>query len=130
MAGNANFRERCAVFEGLKDRASPSSAWVSPVARKAPPWASIMVGGTEESYHRVEKVLTSIAAKYDSDPCVAWLGENGRGTSSRRSTTASNMPILQMIAEIYGILRDGLKMTAQEIGEVFGAWNKGRSTPT
>ncbi len=36
---------------------------------------SIMVGGTEESWKRVEKVLTSIAAKYNGDPCVAWLGE-------------------------------------------------------
>ena len=33
---------------------------------------------------------------------------------------------MQMIAEIYGILRDGLKMSATEIGEVFGEWNRGR----
>jgi 6-phosphogluconate dehydrogenase len=31
-----------------------------------------------------------------------------------------------MIAEIYGILRDGLGMGAAEIGQVFGRWNKGR----
>ena len=33
---------------------------------------------------------------------------------------------MQMIAEIYGILRDGLGMAPKEIGEVFGDWNKGR----
>ena len=33
---------------------------------------------------------------------------------------------MQMIAEIYGILRDGLGMSAAEIGDVFAEWNKGR----
>ncbi len=33
---------------------------------------------------------------------------------------------MQMIAEIYGVLRDGLGMAPKEIGKVFGDWNKGR----
>ncbi len=33
---------------------------------------------------------------------------------------------MQMIAEIYGILRDGLGMRPKEIGGVFAEWNKGR----
>ncbi len=33
---------------------------------------------------------------------------------------------MQMIAEIYGVLRDGLGMAPKAIGEVFAAWNKGR----
>jgi 6-phosphogluconate dehydrogenase len=37
---------------------------------------------------------------------------------------------MQMIAEIYGVLRDGLGMKPKEIAPVFAKWNKGRSTPT
>jgi 6-phosphogluconate dehydrogenase len=33
---------------------------------------------------------------------------------------------MQMIAEIYGILRDGLGMGAKEIGAIFARWNEGR----
>ncbi|RWJ00303.1 MAG: NADP-dependent phosphogluconate dehydrogenase, partial [Mesorhizobium sp.] len=33
---------------------------------------------------------------------------------------------MQMIAEIYGILRDGLGMAPKEIAQVFAGWNKGR----
>ena len=33
---------------------------------------------------------------------------------------------MQMIAEIYGILRDGLGMSPKEIAPVFADWNKGR----
>src|SRR5690606_29976642 len=32
---------------------------------------------------------------------------------------------MQMIAEIYGILRDGLGLSAPEIGEIFEKWNAG-----
>ena len=40
---------------------------------------SVMVGGTEQSYLRVEKVLTAIAAKYKGESCCAWLGTDGAG---------------------------------------------------
>jgi len=33
---------------------------------------------------------------------------------------------MQMIAEVYGVLRDGLGMAAKDIAEVFAGWNKGR----
>src|SRR5690606_24059094 len=83
-------------------------------------------GGTEESWKRVEKVLTSISAKFNDDPCVAWLGENGAGHFVKTIHNGIEYADMQMIAEIYGILRDGLGMSASEIGDVFGKWNTGR----
>eukprot|EP01036_Dinobryon_divergens_P014190 gene14190-19161_t len=87
---------------------------------------SIMVGGTEESWKRVEPVLTSIAAKFNDDPCVAWLGTDGAGHFVKTIHNGIEYADMQMIAEIYGILRDGMNLSAQEIGEIFGQWNKGR----
>ena len=78
---------------------------------------SIMVGGTEESWKRVEKVLTSIAAKYNGEPCVAWLGEDGAGHFVKTIHNGIEYADMQMIAEIYGILRDGLEDDATEIGD-------------
>jgi 6-phosphogluconate dehydrogenase len=74
----------------------------------------------------VEKVLTSIAAKYKGEDCCAWLGDNGAGHFVKTIHNGIEYADMQMIAEIYGILRDGLKMSAEEIGAVFGEWNKGR----
>ncbi|MDE1993269.1 MAG: NADP-dependent phosphogluconate dehydrogenase, partial [Rhizobiaceae bacterium] len=87
---------------------------------------SIMVGGTEESYKRVEKVLTSIAAKYKDEACVAWLGNDGAGHFVKTIHNGIEYADMQMIAEIYGILRDGLGKSAAEISGIFGDWNKGR----
>ena len=126
-AGNANFRDTMRRFDSLKDsELTFIGMGVSGGEEGARHGPSIMVGGTEESWKRVEKVLTSISAKFNNDPCVAWLGENGAGHFVKTIHNGIEYADMQMIAEIYGILRDGLGMSAQEIGEVFGRWNKGR----
>ncbi|KQY26855.1 NADP-dependent phosphogluconate dehydrogenase [Rhizobium sp. Root482] len=126
-AGNANFRDTMRRFDALKDSGLTFIGMgVSGGEEGARHGPSIMVGGKEASWKRVEPVLTSIAAKYNGVPCVAWLGENGAGHFVKTIHNGIEYADMQMIAEIYGILRDGLKMGATEIGEVFGEWNKGR----
>jgi 6-phosphogluconate dehydrogenase len=85
-----------------------------------------MVGGAEASYKRVEKVLTSISAKFKGEDCCAWLGENGAGHFVKTIHNGIEYADMQMIAEIYGILRDGLGLSAKECSDIFGKWNKGR----
>ena len=87
---------------------------------------SIMVGGAEGSWKRVESVLTAISAKYEGEPCAAWLGTDGAGHFVKTIHNGIEYADMQMIAEIYGILRDGLGMGAKEIAPVFADWNKGR----
>ncbi|MGR6469124.1 NADP-dependent phosphogluconate dehydrogenase [Rhizobium sp. PAMB 3182] len=126
-AGNANFRDTMARFDRLKDtELTFIGMGVSGGEEGARHGPSIMVGGTEASYKRVEKVLTSIAAKYDGDPCCAWLGENGAGHFVKTIHNGIEYADMQMIAEIYGVLRDGFGKTAGEMADVFGDWNKGR----
>jgi 6-phosphogluconate dehydrogenase len=126
-AGNANFRDTMRRFDNLKDSGLTFIGMgVSGGEEGARHGPSIMVGGTEESWKRVEPVLTSISAKFNGEPCVAWLGENGAGHFVKTIHNGIEYADMQMIAEIYGILRDGLGMSASEIGDVFGKWNKGR----
>ena len=126
-AGNANFRDTIARFDRLKDTGLTFIGMgVSGGEEGARHGPSIMVGGTEDSWKRVEKVLTSIAAKYDGDPCVAWLGNDGAGHFVKTIHNGIEYADMQMIAEIYGVLRDGLGKSAKEISGIFGEWNKGR----
>lgn len=126
-AGNANFRDTIRRFDGLKDSGLTFIGMgVSGGEEGARHGPSIMVGGTEESWKRVEKVLTSIAARFKDEPCVAWLGENGAGHFVKTIHNGIEYADMQMIAEIYGILRDGLGLSAKECSEIFGKWNKGR----
>ena len=87
---------------------------------------SIMVGGQELSYRRVETVLTAIAAKYKKTPCCAWVGPDGAGHFVKTIHNGIEYADMQMIAEIYGLMRDGLGMKASEMAEVFAKWDKGK----
>jgi 6-phosphogluconate dehydrogenase len=126
-AGNANFRDTMRRFTDLEGSGLTFIGMgVSGGEEGARHGPSIMVGGTEQSYKRVEKVLTAIAAKYRDEPCCAWLGPNGAGHFVKTIHNGIEYADMQMIAEIYGLLRDGLGMEAKEIGGIFARWNNGR----
>jgi 6-phosphogluconate dehydrogenase len=126
-AGNANFRDTIRRFKDLDGTGLTFIGMgVSGGEEGARHGPSIMVGGTEESYRRVEKVLTSISAKFRGEDCCAWLGENGAGHFVKTIHNGIEYADMQMIAEIYGILRDGLGLSAKECSDIFGKWNKGR----
>ena len=126
-AGNANFRDTMRRFQELEGSGLTFIGMgVSGGEEGARHGPSIMVGGTPASYTRVEKVLTAIAAKFKGEPCCAWLGRNGAGHFVKTIHNGIEYADMQMIAEIYGVLRDGLGMAPKTIGEVFAKWNKGR----
>jgi 6-phosphogluconate dehydrogenase len=127
-AGNANFHDTVRRFNGLNGTGlTYIGMGVSGGEEGARHGPSIMVGGTRESYSRVEKVLTAISAKYKGEPCCAWLGTDGAGHFVKTVHNGIEYADMQMIAEIYGLMRDGLGMKAAEIGKVFETWNKGDS---
>ena len=85
---------------------------------------SIMVG-SKEQWHNAEAVLTAIAAKFNGESCCAYLGEGGAGHFVKTIHNGIEYGDMQMIAEVYGVMRDGLGMTAKECAAVFKKWNEG-----
>ncbi|GLQ09105.1 6-phosphogluconate dehydrogenase, decarboxylating [Devosia yakushimensis] len=86
---------------------------------------SIMVGGSKEQWHNAEGVLTAIAAKFNGESCCAYLGEGGAGHFVKTIHNGIEYGDMQMIAEVYGVMRDGLGMSPNECADVFKEWNKG-----
>src|SRR5690348_2671042 len=126
-AGNANFHDTVRRFQELAGTGLTFIGMgVSGGEEGARHGPSIMVGGKEESWKRVESVLTAISAKFKGEPCAAWLGPDGAGHFVKTIHNGIEYADMQMIAEIYGILRDGLGMQPKEIGKVFEQWNQGR----
>lgn len=126
-AGNADFndtRRRFAELDG--SGLTFIGMGVSGGEEGARHGPSIMVGGTEQSWNRVKDVLLAISAKYEGEPCAAWLGTDGAGHFVKTIHNGIEYADMQMIAEIYGVLRDGLGMKAKDIAPVFAKWNQGR----
>jgi 6-phosphogluconate dehydrogenase len=70
-------------------------------------------------------VLEAISAKFNGEPCCAYLGEGGAGHFVKTIHNGIEYGDMQMIAEVYGVMRDGLGMTPAEASAVFKEWNKG-----
>jgi 6-phosphogluconate dehydrogenase, decarboxylating len=126
-AGNSYFQNTTRWFAGLKNNGlNYVGMGVSGGEEGARHGPSIMFGGAPEAYTRVEPILTAIAAKYNGDPCCAYLGTGAAGHFVKMVHNGIEYADMQMIAEIYGLMRDGLKLEAVEIGSVFRHWNTGR----
>lgn len=125
-AGNADFNDtvrRSAEFEraGL----SYVGVGVSGGERGARHGPSMMVGTDDHSWERLEPLLTPIAARYNGDPCIARLGPDGAGHFVKTVHNGIEYADMQMIAEIYGLLRDGGGWEAARIAALFEQWSDG-----
>jgi len=86
---------------------------------------SIMAGGSEEAYAIVGAVLESIAAQGPGGICCAYLGPNSAGHYVKMVHNGIEYAIMQCLTEIYDLMKRGLGMSALEMAEVFGEWNRG-----
>ena len=87
---------------------------------------SIMPGGTRESYARVEEMLTAISAKVEGVPCCTYIGPDGAGHFVKMVHNGIEYADIQLIAETYDLLRNGLRLAPDELAAVFREWNQGR----
>ncbi|CAA9543155.1 MAG: 6-phosphogluconate dehydrogenase, decarboxylating [uncultured Thermomicrobiales bacterium] len=87
---------------------------------------SLMPGGPAEAYAALEPMLTAIAAKSDSGPCVTHIGPGGAGHYVKMVHNGIEYGDMQLIAETYDVMRRALGMTAPEIADVFERWNEGK----
>ncbi|MEP7240125.1 MAG: NADP-dependent phosphogluconate dehydrogenase, partial [Devosia sp.] len=86
---------------------------------------SIMVGGAEAQWKNAQPILEAIAAKFNGEPCCAYLGEGGAGHFVKTIHNGIEYGDMQMIAEVYGVMRDGLGMNPKAASDVFKQWNAG-----
>jgi len=91
-------------------------------ARNGP---SMMVGGSDHSWQQFQPMAEAIAARFDGSPCVAHLGPDGAGHFVKTVHNGIEYADMQMIAEVYGLLRDAGGQGAVEIGNLFADWQKG-----
>ena len=84
---------------------------------------SLMPGGTAESWKTLGPILQSIAATVNGEPCVTHIGTDGAGHFVKMVHNGIEYADMQVIGEAYDILRRGLGMDTEEIGDVFAEWN-------
>ncbi|MFC4388877.1 NADP-dependent phosphogluconate dehydrogenase [Gracilibacillus marinus] len=86
---------------------------------------SIMPGGQQEAYELVAPIFEAISAKVEGEPCVTYIGPNGAGHYVKMVHNGIEYGDMQLICEAYFIMKNVLGLSAEELHEVFGEWNKG-----
>ena len=86
---------------------------------------AIMPGGPAESYDEVGPLFEAIAAQVDGEPCCAHVGPDGAGHFVKMVHNGIEYSDMQLIAEAYDLLRQGLGATPAAIAEIFATWNEG-----
>jgi 6-phosphogluconate dehydrogenase len=87
---------------------------------------SIMPSGNAAAYSHVEPFLNKIAAKDKfGDSCCAYIGPDGSGHFIKMVHNGVEYAEMQLIAEIYALLRYRNGLNPDEISKIFADWNLG-----
>lgn len=86
---------------------------------------SLMPGGEREVYNIIKPVLQNIAARIDNKICVSYIGPNGAGHYVKMIHNGIEYGDMQLIAEIYFLLKKILHLNYKELGDIFNEWNRG-----
>ncbi len=125
-AGNAHFadtrrreaalREKGIHFAGVGVSGGEEGALLGP---------SIMPGGSQHAYDKLGPILADIAVTVDGTPCSVHVGPDGAGHFVKMVHNGIEYADMQLIAEAYDLLRNGLGRTPRELADVFTSWNAG-----
>src|SRR5690606_38525812 len=87
---------------------------------------SIMPGGSNEAWPAVKPIFQGIAAKVDNGAaCCDWVGSGGGGHFVKMVHNGIEYGDMQLICEVYQIMKTVLGMSADEMHQVFKEWNEG-----
>lgn len=87
---------------------------------------SLMPGGTPAAYQELEPILTKIAAQVedpDNGACVTFIGPGGAGHYVKMVHNGIEYGDMQLIAEAYDLMKNGLGVSNAKLHEVFKEWN-------
>ena len=86
---------------------------------------SLMPGGDARAYEQIRPIWEAIAAKVPDGPCVTYIGPGGSGHFVKMVHNGIEYGDMQLIAEVYGLLRDGFGLSTDSMADIFEEWNRG-----
>ncbi len=92
-------------------------------ARNGP---SMMPGGDLVAYKVVQPIFEAVAAKVNGEPCVTYIGPGASGHFVKMVHNGIEYGIMQLIAETYEMMKNGLNVPDEKIHSAFKTWSEGR----
>jgi len=91
-------------------------------ARNGP---ALMPGGPKQAYELVAPIFEKCAAQVErTGPCVGYLGPIGSGNYVKMVHNGIEYGDMQLIAEVYDVMKNILGMDNAQMADQFAEWNK------
>jgi len=87
--------------------------------------ASIMPGGPKEAFERIKPIFEAVAAKVDGDPCITYIGPSAAGHFVKMVHNGIEYGLMQIISESYGLMKQSVSLTEDELQNIYSEWNNG-----
>jgi 6-phosphogluconate dehydrogenase len=85
---------------------------------------SMMPGGDRHAYERLRPIFEAIAAKVNGEPCVTYLGSGSAGNYVKMVHNGIEYGIMQLISEVYDLMKRGYNISDEKIQQTFVDWNQ------
>jgi 6-phosphogluconate dehydrogenase len=89
---------------------------------------SMMPGGSPAAWPIIKPIFQAIAAKVGPKgdiPCCEWVGPRGAGHYVKMVHNGIEYGDMQLICEAYFMMREALRLSNDQLYEVFAEWNRG-----
>lgn len=124
--GNSHFTDTLVRIKFLEDKGIHfMGVGISGGEMGARTGPSIMPGGDVEAWKQVKPILEAVSAKVNGEPCVAYMGKLAAGHYVKMVHNGIEYAIMQLISEVYDILKRGAGLSNDELHGVFKNWNEG-----
>lgn len=92
-------------------------------ARRGP---SIMPGGSKAGYEVIQPIFEAVSAKVNGEPCVDYMGQKSAGNYVKMVHNGIEYGLMELISEMYWLMRRGMVLENEEVQSLFAEWNEGR----
>ncbi|TMP63845.1 NADP-dependent phosphogluconate dehydrogenase [Pseudoalteromonas sp. S1610] len=124
--GNSNYKDGINRKLKYQDKFEFATMGISGGAEGARHGPAMMASGSEGGWERVEPWFTKVAASYKGESCFARVGQSASGHFVKMVHNGIEYALMQLIAEVYQLLRHGTKRSPKEIAEIFNEWSQGQ----
>ncbi|MGW8194577.1 MAG: decarboxylating NADP(+)-dependent phosphogluconate dehydrogenase [Desulforhopalus sp.] len=126
--GNSDYHDTIRRFEYLESKGLLYiGTGVSGGEEGALKGPSFMPGGSIAAWEHVKPIFLAAAAEaVDGQKCCAWMGPAGAGHFVKMVHNGIEYGDMQIICEIYHLMRSGMELTPEEIHAAFTKWNEGK----
>jgi len=123
--GNSNYKDGISRKLKFQNKFEFATMGISGGAEGARHGPAMMASGSEGGWERVEPWFEKVAASYKGESCFARVGQSASGHFVKMVHNGIEYALMQLIAEMYQLLRLGTNRTSKEVADIFNDWSEG-----